>query len=252
MSPLSAREAEAMGYKNVKVFHAGLPAWKKENGLVLTGPVGVEGWMKAGSTFVTVDLRDPAEAAKGALPGAIGVPAKDLAAWKDRFPDNKKAVILLADAAQASPEAFATVRGWGYANASVLKGGMANWKGEVVAGPLAAPEKIAYVKKLKAGEIGVAEFKKIADEKPADKLILDVREPVVDGVLAGALAIPQSQLEARVQEVPKEKQIVVHCNTGILAKMAYDLLTAKGYANVRWLDAVIVVGANGTYEITEK
>jgi rhodanese-related sulfurtransferase len=252
MSPLSAREAEAMGYTNVKVFHAGLPAWKKSGGLVVTGPVALENWQKSGSAFVLVDLREPAVASQGAIPGAIGVPAKDLASWKERFPENKKAPIVLVDAAQASPEAFALVRGWGYGNVSVLKGGLASWKGELKAGELPAPAKIEYVKKLKPGEITIDDFKKIADTRPAGTLILDVREKPVDGTFLGALAIPQSELETRAAEVPREQEIVIHCNTGILAKQSYDLLAAKGVTKARWLDAVVVVGAGGTYEVTEK
>jgi len=241
-----------MGYTNVKVFHAGLPAWKKAGNLVVSGPVGLETWMKGGEPFVLVDLRDAETAAKGFIPGAIGIPAKDLAAWKDRFPENKKAPVVLYDAAQASPEAFKTVRGWGYANTAVLLGGITSWKGELATGPLAAPAKIEYVKKLKPGEIPIDEFKKVADTRPADTLILDVREQPVDGILVGALPIPESQLAARFAEVPKEKNIVIQCNTGILAKNAYDLLVSKGYDKVRWLNAVLVIGANGAYEVTEK
>jgi rhodanese-related sulfurtransferase len=241
-----------MGYTNVKVFHAGLPAWKKANGLVVSGPVGLETWMKANEAFVLVDLRDAAAAEKGFIPGAIGIPAKDLASWKDRFPENKKAPIVLYDAAQASPEAFQTVRGWGYANTTVLMGGIGSWKGDLKTGPLAAPAKIEYVKRLKPGEIAIDEFKKIADTRPADTLILDVREQPVDGILVGALPIAESQLAARFAEVPKEKKVVIHCNTGILAKNAYDLLVSKGYDKVRYLNAVLVIGANGAYEVTEK
>ena len=252
MSPLSARVAEAMGYTNVKVFHAGLPAWKKSGGLLVTGPVGVANWMQADTAFVLVDLRDPALVAKGHIPGAIGIPAKELAAWKERFPSDKKAPIVLVDAGQASAEAFATVRGWGYVNTSVLKAGLASWQGELATGPATAPAKIDYVKKLKPGEITIDEFTKVADTRPEGVLILDVREKPVDAMLLGALAIPQSELAARISEVPKEKEIVIHCNTGILAKVAYDALAAQGYGRVRYLDAVIVVGANGTYEINEK
>jgi rhodanese-related sulfurtransferase len=252
MSPFSAREAEAMGYTNAKVFHAGLPAWKKAGNLVVSGPVGLDSWIKAGTAFVLVDLRDPAETAKGFIPGAIGIPAKELAAWKDRFPENKKAPVILYDAAQASPEAFKTVRGWGYVNTTVLVGGVGSWKGDLATGPLAAPAKIAYVKKLKPGEMSIEEFRKIADTRPQDWLILDVREQPVDDLLVGALPIAQSQLEARFAEVPKEKNVAIHCNTGILAKIAYDQLVAKGYDKVRYLDAVIVVGPGGTYDISEK
>ena len=241
-----------MGHTNVKVFHAGLPAWKKAGNLVVSGPVGLETWMKAGEPFVLVDLREAAEAEKGFIPGAIGIPAKDLAAWKDRFPENKKAPVVLYDAAQAGVDAFKTVRGWGYANTTVLLNGIASWKGELKTGALAAPAKIEYVKKLKPGEMTIDEFKKIADTRPADTLILDVREQPVDGVLVGALPIAESQLKDRFAEVPKEKKVVIHCNTGILAKNAYDLLVAKGYDKVSWLNAVVVIGAGGAYEVSEK
>jgi len=73
-----------MGYTNAKVFHAGMPAWKKASGLVISGPVGLESRVKAGENFVLVDLRAPGEAEKGFIPGAIGIPAKDLAAYIDR------------------------------------------------------------------------------------------------------------------------------------------------------------------------
>jgi rhodanese-related sulfurtransferase len=241
-----------MGYTNVKVFHAGMPAWKKAAGLVISGPVGLETWIKAGENFVLVDLRDPAAAEKGFIPGAIGIPAKDLAAWKDRLPENKKAPIVLYDATGTDADSFRTVRGWGYVNATLLRGGIGLWKGELKTGPLAAPAKIEYVKKLKPGEIPIDEFKKIADTRPADTLIVDCREQPVDGILVGALPIAESLFEARFAEVPKDKNVVVHCNTGILAKEAYDLLIAKGYDKVRFLNAVIVIGPNGTYEITEK
>jgi rhodanese-related sulfurtransferase len=236
----------------VKVFHAGLPAWKKAGGLVVSGPVALEGWLKAGESPVLVDLRDAATAEHGFIPGAIGIPAQDLSAWKDRFPENKKAPVILYDAQQASPEAFKTVRGWGYANTTVLRGGIGSWKGELKTGPLAAPAKIAYAKKLKPGEITAGEFKTVADTRPEGTLILDVREQPVEAVLVGALPIPQSQLEARCAEVPREKNLVIHCNTGILAKIAHEQLTAKGYDKVRWLDAVVVIGADGVYEVTEK
>ena len=229
-----------------------MPAWKKAGGLVVSAPTGLDAWIKGGEAFVLIDLRDAAAAEKGFIPGAIGIPANDLASWKDSFPEDKKAPIVLYDAAQASLDTFKTVRGWGYANATVLREGIGPWKGELKTGPLAAPAKIEYVKKLKPGELTIDEFKKIADTRPEGVLIADVREQPVESLLIGALQLPQSQLEARFNEIPKEKSIVIHCNTGVLAKMAYDLLIAKGYDKVRWLNAVVLIGVNGAYEITEK
>lgn len=250
LGPFSAREAEKLGYSNVKVFHGGMPAWKKAGGLVITSAAALETWAKAGDPVVLVDLREAGVAQQGFIPGAVGIPAKSLAAWKDKFPENKKAPVVLYGAAQASEADFATVRGWGYANTSVLENGRAGWTGESKTGPLAA--RIDYVKRLKPGEISIDEFKKLADARPKGVLIVDVREQPVDGVLAGALSVPESQLEARSSEIPKVMDVVLHCNTGILAKKAYDFLAAKGYTRVRYLNAVIVVGPKGAYEVTEK
>jgi rhodanese-related sulfurtransferase len=234
----------------VKVFHAGMPAWKKAEGLVVTGPAAVEKWNTEGDAFVLVDLREPEAAKGGFIPGAVNVPAKQLATWKAKFPENKKAPIVLYGEGQASAQEFATVRGWGYTNTSVLAGGRAGWKGEVKTGPLA--EKITYVKRLKPGEISIDDFKKIAASKPKGTVVLDVRERPVDGTLPGALVIPESELAARVAEVPANGEVVIHCNTGILAKRAYEMLAAKGNSRTRYLNAVIVIGANGSYDVTEK
>ena len=184
----------------MKVFHAGLPAWKKAAGLIVSGPVALEGWIKAGESLVLVDLRDASSAAKGFIPGAIGIPAKELAAWKDRFPENKKAPVILYDAAQASLDAFKIVRGWGYVNTTVLREGIGSWKGELKTGPLAAPAKIEYVKKLKPGEITIDDFKKIADTRPEGVLIVDVREQPVDSLLSArssSLRASSSRVSAR-------------------------------------------------------
>jgi rhodanese-related sulfurtransferase len=131
----------------------------------------------------------------------------------------------------------------------VLAGGRAAWSGDVRTGPLAS--RIEYAKRLKPGEISIDEFRKVVDGR-AKATVLDVREPPVDGTLPGALAIPESQLAARAAEVPSDRDVVIHCNTGILAKKAYDLLAARGHARARYLNAVIVIGANGSYEVTEK
>ncbi|HET8541556.1 MAG TPA: rhodanese-like domain-containing protein [Anaeromyxobacter sp.] len=187
---------------------------------------------------------------QGFIPSAVNVPAKDLAAWKERFPKDTKAPIVLYDASDAGLEPFATVRGWGYPNTSVLSGGRAAWTGKVATGALAPA--IAYQKRLAPGEIPADELRKIAQARPAGTLLVDVREPPVDGVLPGALSIPESQLAGRLKEIPRNREVVIHCNTGILARRAYDLLAGKGYRKVRWANAVVMVGANGAYEVTEK
>lgn len=206
--------------------------------------------LKENTPYVLIDLRDPKVAEAGFIKGAVAIPAKNLSEARDRLPAIKTAPIILVDSAQASNEAFSIVSGWGYPNTSVLRDGMSAWKGELSKGQLGT--KIEYVKRLKPGEIGIDEFKAIIAKKPGNILILDVREGGSEGTLPGAIAIPRNELTNRLGELAKDKEIVIHCNTGILAKMAYDLLKESGYTNVRYLNAIIQVAANGAFEINEK
>ncbi|HWR58204.1 MAG TPA: rhodanese-like domain-containing protein [Thermodesulfovibrionales bacterium] len=206
--------------------------------------------IKEDTAYVLIDLRNPQQTAKGFIKGSVSIPAAGLAKSKDLFPSNKMAPIILADETQASEELFSTVRGWGYVNTSVLRGGISAWKGELLKGPLSA--KIEYVKKLKPGEIAIEEFKSIASKQPLESTVLDVREGATEGRLPGALAIPNNELEARIAEIPREKDVVIYCNTGILSKMAYGALKEKGYRNVRYLNAVMQIAKDGSYEISEK
>jgi rhodanese-related sulfurtransferase len=199
--------------------------------------------------YVLIDLRSRKAATDGHIKGAVSIPEAELAAAKDKFPKKKSAPVILYSDEQASAEAFATVRGWGYKNTTALKGGANAWDGKFFPGDPGS--KIVYVKKLKPGQISVAEFKKVASEKPQDKLILDVRDAGTEGQIPGSLNIPLGQLNDRISEVPKDKEIIVHCNTGVMASMSIKTLQENGY-QVSYLDAVVQVSPDGSFEITDK
>ena len=199
--------------------------------------------------YVLIDLRSKKAATAGHIKGAVSIPEAELAAAKDKFPKKKSAPILLYSDGQASAETFATVRGWGYKNTTVLKGGAKAWDGKFFPGDPGS--KIVYVKKLKPGQISAADFKKVASEKPQDKLILDVRDAGTEGQIPGSLNIPLGQLNARLAEIPKDKEIIVHCNTGVIASMSIKTLQENGY-QVRYLDAVVQISPDGSFEVTEK
>lgn len=70
------------------------------------------------------------------------------------------------------------------------------------------------------------------------------------GVIKGAKNIPVNELKDRLNELPKDKEIVIHCATGMRAEMAYNILKEAGY-NVKFLDATIQIKKGGKYKITE-
>jgi len=202
---------------------------------------------------VLIDLRSPAEAKKGFIQGAVNVPMTELAAAKERFPSDKSAPIILYSDTM-SEEAFKTVRGWGYREATILRGGFEAWKqmgGKVSVGELKTV--VSYVPKPRPGEISIEEFKMIAENGSPDKVILDVRDTdeAMHGMLKNAINIPAGQIKDRIAELPKGKEIITHCTTGIRAEMAYDDLKENGVKS-RFLNAVIQVDKDGKYEITKK
>jgi rhodanese-related sulfurtransferase len=199
--------------------------------------------------YVLVDLRTNEAASAGHIKGAVSIPEAELAAAKDKFPKKKSAPIILYNDDQASDETFALVRGWGYKNTTVLKGGAKAWDGKFFPGDPGSS--IVYVKKLKPGQVSIADFQQIASSKPSNKVILDVRDTGSEGTIPGAITIPQSQLAGSLGELSKDKEYIIHCNTGILAGMAYKTLQDNGY-QVSYLDAVVQVSPDGSLEITEK
>jgi phage shock protein E len=80
-------------------------------------------------------------------------------------------------------------------------------------------------------EISVADA---AAKRDTGAFILDVRTPEEwnESHIPGATLIPLDQLEARLNEVPKDKEVVVMCRSGNRSKPGRDALKAAGYTQV--------------------
>lgn len=253
MSPESARRAESLGYTNVKVFHDGMPTWKKGGNIIVSEAASLKDLIEKDMSFVLIDLREVRDAANGFIQGAVSLPSRELSASKDKFPADLSApIVLYSD--KNTEEAFKQVRSWGFKETSVLNGGIDSWKkagNKLTTGKL--NKDIVYVPKPRPGEIAIEEFKSIAEKGASGKLILDVREEdeAMHGMLKGAVNIPGEKLAGRIKELPKDKEIITHCATGIRAESAYDILKTNGY-KARFLNAVIQIDKDGKYEITKK
>jgi rhodanese-related sulfurtransferase len=230
-----------------------MPAWKKAGNLVISEPSYLRDLIGKDIAHVLIDLRSLEEARKGFIPGSVNIPFGELPAAKDRFPADKSAPIILYSSGNGE-EAFKTVRAWGYKETSLLQGGFEAWKQRGGMISTGSPNTvISYVPKPRPGEISIEEFKSIAEKGAADKVILDVRDldEAMNGMLKNAINIPAGRIKERLAELPKDKEIITHCTTGIRAEMAYDDLKENGF-HARFLNAVIQVDRDGRYEITKK
>ena len=71
----------------------------------------------------------------------------------------------------------------------------------------------------------------IVKSEPEDKVILDVRtvDESIEGKIEWAKNIPLDDLQAKLGELPKGKEIIIHCGTGMRAQMAHSVLKNAGY-----------------------
>lgn len=79
-------------------------------------------------------------------------------------------------------------------------------------------------------EIEAIHFDEI-DKLTEDQLLLDVRNPeeLLNGFIDGAINIPVDQLRQRLNELPKNKEIIVYCQVGLRGNVAYRQLINSGF-----------------------
>lgn len=67
-----------------------------------------------------------------------------------------------------------------------------------------------------------------------NSLIIDVRPNMVYrmGTIKGAINIPITEIRERLNEIPKDKKVVLSCNTGYTSYVASRILTQEGFNNV--------------------
>jgi rhodanese-related sulfurtransferase len=258
MSPGSADKAKKLGYTNLKVYKDGMPAWSMRNYGVLSAQFLKEAWIDKNIPHVLLDVRASNETANGFIKGAVAFPAGSVATRIQNLPpkDIKPPVIIYddKDGRQAANVAIELLK-TGYGKIMVLNGGFDAWqaaKFDIARGAL--PVKASYTPKLRAGEIDLEEFKKLTAELPVNTVLIDVRTVAEGkaGMLKAARLIPAEELKDRRADIPKDKLIVLYCNTGVIAEMAYHTLKELGYINVKFVSAKIEFEKNGSYKLSKE
>src|SRR5262249_20571444 len=77
---------------------------------------------------------------------------------------------------------------------------------------------------------------------PGSRMLIDVREPgeYKCGFIAGAKNIPLSQLNRRLDELPKDKDLFLYCRSGMRSKSAARILRKNGYGRLTHLQGGIL------------
>ena len=92
-------------------------------GVIFAEQIPKEEWPK----MVVIDARDPAQFAKGHIPGAINMDWRQVLAKRNDIPKNKP-VLIYCNTGSLSAQAGFALRVAGWENVRILQGGMAEWQ----------------------------------------------------------------------------------------------------------------------------
>lgn len=251
--PFSIKGAELAvkyGYTNVRVYSGGDPAWSKAELPFVVSPKFVKD-----NNILLLDLRSTDKFTAGHIPRALNLPTADLDKYKeDNWPSFKGAPIVFYSDNQADiDKALELMRDLGLSKATFFPGGIAKWQKlgyPVESGSKPAPAKLSFIRKPNPQDVSITDFNKLLNDP--NVIVLDVRGDAerTGGGFKGALHIPFEQLATRYNEIPKDKTVIVHCATGIRSSIAYETLKAKGFTNIKVLNANVKFDA-GNCKITE-
>jgi rhodanese-related sulfurtransferase len=83
--------------------------------------------------------------------------------------------------------------------------------------------------------------------------ILDVRkqEEYDEGHIIGSTLIPVQELEARLNELPRNKKILVYCRSGNRSVTASETLVKNGFAQIFNMKGGITEWKNAGYDVVK-
>jgi NADPH-dependent 2,4-dienoyl-CoA reductase/sulfur reductase-like enzyme/rhodanese-related sulfurtransferase len=84
---------------------------------------------------------------------------------------------------------------------------------------------------IRRGLIAPARWDEIASLDPAHSLVLDVRDAAerAAGALPNSIHIPLQELRTRLGELPRDKEIIAHCGSGLRSYSACRILIQNGF-----------------------
>ena len=185
-------------------------------------PVHLDEVLQMGDAGAQIlDVRDPAEYAKGHLAGSINIGlGGQYATWAGTVLDRAKPIVIISEPGREQEAALRLGRiGFDHVK-GYLDGGMAAlaerpdlvWPTERVSAPVMAEE--------------------LAGAHPP--LLLDIRNPREWSArhIQGSLNIPLNHLQERIAEIPYDRRIAVHCAGGYRSSIAASILHQHGITNL--------------------
>ncbi len=174
---------------------------------------------------IVVDTRESPEYGRGAVPGTLNIPAtRTFTTWAGSLLPYDHDFHLIVDdrRVQTVDELVRDLAGIGLDRLAGYFGS------DVVDAWRTSQGRLQTIRSLTLSEVP-------HQQHSNDKVVLDVRgeEEWRAGHLAESLNIPLAELDQRTGEIPRNRTVIVHCQTGARAAIAASLLRARGFDDVR-------------------
>ncbi|WP_348261263.1 MBL fold metallo-hydrolase [Telmatobacter sp. DSM 110680] len=168
-----------------------------------------------------LDVRDAAEYAKGHLAGSINIGlGGQYATWAGTILDRAKPIVIVAEPGREQEAALRLGRiGFDHV-LGYLPNGMA---------ALADRPDLVWPTERSGVLIAAEEL-----ESAEPPMLLDVRAPKewAEKHIAGSVNVPLNHLQERIDELPRNRRIAVHCAGGYRSSVAVSILHQHGITNL--------------------
>ncbi|MCB0033311.1 MAG: rhodanese-like domain-containing protein, partial [Anaerolineales bacterium] len=219
-------------------------------GFYAVGQIDAFKEIMAAGDVVLIDVREESEYAEGHIDGAVNVPLRTLTDNLAMIPMDQPVMVYCASGHRAAM-ATSALHMLGYENVRAFGPGWKGWtaaeepvstevfEGESYAVPEIEPELIAavdqFVNNIPEGFLLVKTVEDLTAALDAGAFLVDLRQPeeFAEASIPGAVNIPLRELFSRLDELPADQPIIVHCASGHRAALGLTALQTVGYTNVR-------------------
>lgn len=183
--------------------------------------------------FTLIDARTKQEYQNAHIVKAVNIPDKKLKENMALLPSDRNALLVIycnGVKCGKSKRLADQLAPLGYSRIMIYSEGIPVWEERnlpIFVGP-------DYTKKVDTSKIKPADLAKMIREKKTDYVLVDVRDAqeFKEGHIPTAINIPSEVFASRSGVLPKEKKIIVACNTGSRSYLAYRKLIQLAYPDI--------------------
>ncbi len=204
----------------------------------------------ANTSPVVIDVREVSEYEAGHIAGAVNIPLRTLTENLDKIPADMPVFIYCASGHRAGL-ALSSLRVLGYDNVKAFSPGWKGWSAanepvsmdavEAATYPVKEvnPEALAavseFVSNIPEGWLALGTVEKLNEVIGVGAQLVDVREvsEFEGGAITDAINLPIRTVGANLDQIAKDKPVVVYCASGFRAALSTAALQIAGYTNVR-------------------